>query len=147
MSSAPVIPASVPRPASPWTPPDCSAPTETRVVGVGTSNQGIAGFASNNASPAGTSGVSTANGGEYSGMGSSYGSMSFVDNSFTYGDDFTWLKDKHTFKFGVQFIRYQSNCFSPGNDGVLGSISYTGVWALPAPFRAGLPATRWQTSC
>ena len=60
-------------------------------------------------------------------MGNSYGGQTFVDNSWTYGDDFTWLKDKHTFKMGVQFLREQSNDFSAGNDGVLGVMAYTGV--------------------
>ncbi len=97
------------------------------VVGIPGGNQGIVGFAAQTTAPGSTSGLTTANGAEYTTIGNSYGGMTFVDNSFTYGDTLTWLKDKHTFKFGAQFIRYQSNCFSAGNDGVLGTMAYTGV--------------------
>ncbi len=97
------------------------------VVGIPGGNQGIVGFAAQTTAPGSTSGLTTANGAEYTTIGNSYGGMTFVDNSFTYGDNLTWLKDKHTFKFGAQFIRYQSNCFSSGNDGVLGTMAYTGV--------------------
>jgi hypothetical protein len=97
------------------------------VVGIPGGNQGIVGFAAQTTAPGSTSGLTTTNGSEYSTIGNSYGGMTFVDNSFTYGDNFTWQKDKHTFKFGAQFIRYQSNCFSSGNDGVLGTMAYTGV--------------------
>jgi hypothetical protein len=97
------------------------------VVGIPGGNQGIVGFAAQTTAPGSTSGLTTANGSEYTTIGNSYGGMTFVDNSFTYGDNLTWLKDKHTFKFGAQFIRYQSNCFSAGNDGVLGTMAYTGV--------------------
>ena len=97
------------------------------VVGIPGGNQGIVGFAAQTTAPGSTSGLTTTNGAEYTTIGNSYGGMTFVDNSFTYGDNLTWLKDKHTFKFGAQFIRYQSNCFSAGNDGVLGTMAYTGV--------------------
>ena len=98
-----------------------------QVVGIPGGNQGIIGFADQTPNPGSTSGQTTANGGEYSDMGNSYGGMTFVDNTWTYGDDFTWLKNKHTFKMGAQFLREQSNAFSSGNDGVLGTMAYTGV--------------------
>lgn len=97
------------------------------VVGIPGGNQGIIGFAAQTPTPGSTSGLTVANGGEYTTMGNSYGGMTFVDNSFTYGDDFIWLKNKHTFKMGVQFLREQSNVFSAGNDGVLGVMAYTGI--------------------
>ncbi len=97
------------------------------IIGIPGGNQGIVGFAAQTTSPGSTSGLVTTNGREYSTIGNSYGGMTFVDNSFTYGDNLTWLKNRHTFKFGAQFIRYQSNCFSSGNDGVLGTMAYTGV--------------------
>ena len=97
------------------------------VVGISGGNQGIVGFAAQTPTPGSTSGLTVANGSEYTTLGNSYGGMTFVDNSFTYGDDFTWLKNKHTLKFGVQFLREQSNVFSAGNDGVLGTMAYTGV--------------------
>jgi hypothetical protein len=100
------------------------------VVGIPGGNQGIVGFAAQTPTPGSTSGLTVVNGSEYSTMGNSYGGMTFVDNSFTYGDNLTWLKNRHTFKFGVQFLREQSNVFSAGNDGVLGVMAYTGVSTL-----------------
>jgi outer membrane receptor protein involved in Fe transport len=47
-------------------------------------------------------------------------------NTFLYGDNFTWLKNRHTFKMGVQFMRQQQNNFYPGNDGSLGAYFFTG---------------------
>jgi outer membrane receptor protein involved in Fe transport len=107
------------------------------VVGIPGGNQGIVGFAAQTPTPGSTSGLTVVNGPEYSTMGNSYGGMTFVDNSFTYGDDLTWLKDRHTFKFGVQFLREQSNCFSAGNDGILGTMAYTGVSTLNGLTGAG----------
>src|SRR5262249_25944011 len=43
-----------------------------------------------------------------------------------YGDNFTWLKNRHTLKFGVQFLRQQQNNFYPGNDGSLGGFFFLG---------------------
>ena len=94
------------------------------------------GFAAQTPTPGSTSGLTVANGGEYSTMGNSYGGQTFVDASFTYGDNFTWLKDKHTFKFGAQFLREESNDFSAGNDGVLGTMAYTGVSTANPNLRA-----------
>ena len=97
------------------------------VVIPGGNGGGIFGFAAQTPTPGSTSGLTVANGSEYTTMGNSYGGMTFVDNSFTYGDNFTVLKGKHTFKLGAQFLREQSNVFSAGNDGVLGVMAYTGV--------------------
>jgi hypothetical protein len=99
-------------------------------VGIPGGNQGIVGFAAQTPTPGSTSGLNVVNGSEYSTLGNSYGGMTFVDNNFTYGDNLTWLKGRHTFKFGVQFLREQSNAFSAGNDGVLGTMAYTGVSTL-----------------
>jgi len=90
--------------------------------------QGASGFSGQVFSPISTTGVKTTNGTEYGTIGNSDTATTYVDNSFTYGDNFTWLKDKHTFKFGVQFLRYQQNSLYPGNDGLLGSFNYTGVF-------------------
>ena len=129
--------------------------TGNSVVGIPGGNGGnIIGFAAQTPTPGSTSGLTTANGGQYSTMGNSYGGLSDTDNSFTYGDNFTWLKDKHTFKFGAQFIRYQQNTFSAGNDGVLGTMAYTGVsTSNPTSNSTNNPrmaitqrVTRWRTS-
>ena len=45
-----------------------------------------------------------------------------VLNNFTYGDNLTWQKGKHTFKLGAQFIRYQQNIIYSGLDGAGASI-------------------------
>ena len=98
------------------------------VVGIpGGNGGGIFGFAAQTASPASTTGLTVANGSEYTTMGNSGGKTTSANSSYTYGDDFTWLKDKHTFKLGAQFLREESNVFSAGNDGVLGTMAYTGV--------------------
>ncbi len=98
------------------------------VVGIPGGNAGgIVGFAAQTPTPGSTSGLTVANGSEYTTMGNSYGGQTFVDNSWTYGDDFTWLEGKHTIKMGAQFLREESNDFSAGNDGVLGTMAYTGI--------------------
>ena len=53
-------------------------------------------------------------------------------NTFLYGDNFTWLKNRHTFKFGVQFLRQQQNNFYPGNDGSLGGFYFLGAGSANA---------------
>jgi hypothetical protein len=50
----------------------------------------------------------------------------FIDNVFQYGDDLTWQKGKHLLKGGAELVRYQQNSFYPGNDGELGTFSYSG---------------------
>ncbi len=96
--------------------------------------QTASGFSGQTMSPGSTTGVKTTNGGEYGTIGNSDTATTYVDNSFTYGDNFTWLKDRHTFKFGVQFLRYQQNSLYPGNDGLLGIFGYTGVFTTnPQP--------------
>lgn len=49
-----------------------------------------------------------------------------VMNNFTYGDNLTWQKDRHTFKFGMQFIRYQQNIIYSGVSGAEGVLGYSG---------------------
>jgi outer membrane receptor protein involved in Fe transport len=95
------------------------------IVGI-PGGQLFSGFSLQAFSPISTTGVSTTNGGQFTGLGNSDTATTYVDNSFTYGDVFTWSKDKHTFKFGAQFIRYQQNSYYPGNDGALGSLNYNG---------------------
>ena len=89
-------------------------------------SQGVSGFSAQTFNPISTTGVTTTNGNQYTTIGNSDIATTYVDNSFTYGDNFTWLKDKHTFKFGAQFIRYQQNSYYPGNDGAIGSLNYNG---------------------
>ena len=37
------------------------------------------------------------------------------------------MKNRHTFKFGVQFLRQQQNNFYPGNDGSIGGFYFLGA--------------------
>ena len=63
-----------------------------------------------------------------------------VLNNFTYGDNLTWQKGKHTFKFGAQFIRYQQNIIYSGVSGAAGTMSYTGNFSSdPLVTSASLP--------
>lgn len=78
----------------------------------------------NSASP---QSISATNGTEYSNLGNRNTGTNYTDNSFLYGDNFTWLKGKHTLKFGVQFLRQQQNNFYPGNDGSMGGFFYLGA--------------------
>jgi len=58
----------------------------------------------------------------------------FVDNVFQYGDDLTWERGRHIFKFGAEITRYQQNSFYPGNDGELGNFTYNGAYTGGYPF-------------
>lgn len=71
--------------------------------------------------------ISPSNGTEYDTLGNSNAGTNYTLNTFLYGDDFTWLKGKHTLKFGAQFMRQQQNNFYPGNDGSLGGFYFFGA--------------------
>jgi hypothetical protein len=71
--------------------------------------------------------VQPSNGTEYTTLGNINGGTNYTLNTFLYGDDFTWLKGKHTLKFGAQFMRQQQNNFYPGNDGSLGGFYFFGA--------------------
>ena len=91
--------------------------------------QAFAGFSAiSEGGPPSPSGISSSgNGTEYSIVGNSNTGTNFTDNTFVYGDNFTWLKGKHTLKFGVTFQRQQQNNFYPGNDGSVGGFYYLGA--------------------
>jgi hypothetical protein len=102
-----------------------------KILGIGANNpvsQAFAGFSAlamaNSASP---QGFSLTNGNEYTTLGNANTGTNYTLNTFLYGDNFTWLKNRHTFKFGVQFMRQQQNNFYPGNDGSLGGFYYLGA--------------------
>ncbi|WP_051978669.1 TonB-dependent receptor [Edaphobacter aggregans] len=103
------------------------------ILGIGSNDpasqaQAFAGFSalamSNSASP---QGFTASNGTEYTTLGNANLGTNYTLNTFLYGDNFTWLKDRHTFKFGVQFLRQQQNNFYPGNDGSLGGFYFLGA--------------------
>ncbi|SFS10499.1 TonB-dependent Receptor Plug Domain [Granulicella pectinivorans] len=90
--------------------------------------QAFAGFAALSFStPASPAGITLTNGSEYTGLGNSNTGTNFTDNTFLYGDNFTWQIGRHTLKAGVQFQRQQQNNFYPGNDGSMGGFYYLGA--------------------
>ena len=94
----------------------------------GSAPQAFAGFSvqgfGNSNSP---QGFNATNGTEYTNLGNANLGTNYTLNTFLYGDNFTWLKNRHTFKFGVQFLRQQQNNFYPGNDGSLGGFYFLGA--------------------
>ncbi|MBO0721157.1 MAG: TonB-dependent receptor [Blastocatellia bacterium] len=50
-------------------------------------------------------------------------------NTFHYGDNLTIQHERHTFKMGGQWLRYQQNRFYAGNNGLLGYFSYGGTFS------------------
>ena len=104
-----------------------------KILGIGSNvpnsaPQAFAGFSAlafnNSASP---QGFGVSNGTEYTTLGNANVNTAYTTNTFLYGDNFTWLKNRHTFKFGVQFLRQQQNNFYPGNDGGLGGFYFLGA--------------------
>ena len=57
-------------------------------------------------------------------LGNANTGTNYTLNTFLFGDNLTWSKNRHTFKFGVQFLRQQQNNFYPGNDGSMGGFYY-----------------------
>ncbi|QNI38577.1 TonB-dependent receptor [Edaphobacter sp. 4G125] len=115
------------------------------ILGIGANNpvkQQFAGFSAlgfnNSASP---QGFQATNGTEFTTLGNQNTGTNYTINTFLYGDNFTWLKNRHTFKFGVQFLRQQQNNFYPGNDGSLGGFFYLG----PGTSSAATPANGHST--
>ena len=90
--------------------------------------QPFAGFSAlafgNSASP---QQIAASNGTEYSTIGTANTGSNYSLNTFLYGDNLTMLKNRHTFKVGVQFLRQQQNNFYPGNDGSMGGFYYLGA--------------------
>jgi hypothetical protein len=102
------------------------------ILGIGSSNpqpQAFAGFSAlstaNSASP---QSINVSNGsGDQTTIGNSNAGTNYTLNTFLYGDNLTWSKSRHTFKFGAQFLRQQQNNFYPGNDGSVGGFYYLGA--------------------
>ncbi|HEY2040747.1 MAG TPA: TonB-dependent receptor, partial [Edaphobacter sp.] len=64
---------------------------------------------------------------DFTTIGSANLGTNYTLNTFLYGDNLTWQKNRHTFKFGAQFLRQQQNNFYPGNDGSLGGFYFLGA--------------------
>lgn len=118
-----------------------------KILGLGSNDpnaaaQAFAGFSvlgfGNSNSP---QGFTASNGTEYTNLGNANLGTNYTLNTFLYGDNFTYLKNRHTFKVGVQFQRQQQNNFYPGNDGSLGGYYFLGAGtASPTAAGPGLPS-------
>jgi len=53
---------------------------------------------------------------------------SVIDNTYSYIENLTWQKQKHTLSMGVQALRYQNNYPTSNNFGFLGTMNYTGAF-------------------
>src|SRR5271170_6109443 len=49
-----------------------------------------------------------------------------IDNTYSYIDDLTWQRGKHTLDFGISALRYQNNYPTANNNGYLGILTYNG---------------------
>ncbi len=109
-----------------------------KILGIGSNSpatQAFAGFSAlamtNSNSP---QGFNASNGTEYTTLGNANLGTNYTLNTFLYGDNLTLLKNRHTFKIGVQFQRQQQNNFYPGNDGSIGGFYFLGAGtASPNP--------------
>jgi carboxypeptidase family protein len=75
----------------------------------------------------GLSSISFGNSGLTS-IGSAATDSNNVTNTFHYGDNLTIQHERHTFKLGGQWLRYQQNRFYAGNNGLLGLFSYSATF-------------------
>jgi Carboxypeptidase regulatory-like domain/TonB-dependent Receptor Plug Domain len=88
-------------------------------VGINFPNQAYEGFTYQNMQNNGPSGVGTP----------AFNGGSLVDNTFSYIDNLTWQRGKHTISAGMQALRYQNNYPTSNNDGYLGSLIYSGAFS------------------
>ena len=51
-----------------------------------------------------------------------------IDNTFSYIDNLTWQRGKHTLSLGIQALRYENNYPTSNNNGYLGSLTYSGAF-------------------
>jgi hypothetical protein len=85
-------------------------------VGIPFPNQSFAGFSNQSIS------------GGISGVGTTAQDGGLIDNTYSYIDNVTWTRGRHTVTFGVQALRYQNNYPTANNYGYLGSLYYTGAF-------------------
>jgi hypothetical protein len=83
-------------------------------VGITFPNQAYAGYSAQSIS-----------GGIFAGGNAVYGG-GLIDNTYSYIDDLTWQRGRHTLTFGVQAMRYQNNYPTANNNGYLGVLTYNG---------------------
>ena len=84
-------------------------------VGIAFPNQNYQGFSNQNI-------------GGLSSIGTTANDGGLIDNTYSYIDNLSWQKGKHTLTFGIQALRYQNNYPTSNNNGYLGSIDYSGAF-------------------
>jgi hypothetical protein len=63
------------------------------------------------------------------GIGSAATIGSTRDNKWQYYDNLTFIKGRHVMKMGASFVRYQQNRYYAGNNGALGSFTYSNLYS------------------
>jgi hypothetical protein len=66
--------------------------------------------------------------GGVSGVGTPAFDGGIIDNTYSYIDNVTWQRGKHTLSFGIQALRYENNYPTSNNNGYLGSLTYSGAF-------------------
>ena len=64
--------------------------------------------------------------GGVSGVGTPAFDGGIIDNTYSYIDNLTWQRSKHTLSLGIQALRYENNYPTSNNNGYLGSLTYSG---------------------
>jgi hypothetical protein len=73
-----------------------------------------------------------------SGVGTPAFDGGIIDNTYSYIDNLTWQRGKHTLSLGIQALRYENNYPTSNNNGYLGSLFYTGAFTSnPSQKNAG----------
>jgi hypothetical protein len=66
--------------------------------------------------------------GGVSGVGTPAFDGGIIDNTYSYIDNVTWQRGKHTLSFGMQALRYENNYPTSNNNGYLGTLTYSGAF-------------------
>ncbi|HWQ55360.1 MAG TPA: TonB-dependent receptor [Bryobacteraceae bacterium] len=73
-------------------------------------------------------GASSISLGEFTGIGSAATDSSTVDNNYHIANTFSKQLNRHSLRMGGNALRYQQNRFYAGNNGLLGSFTYSGTY-------------------
>jgi hypothetical protein len=93
-------------------------------VGITFPNQSYNGFSYQSIQGGTSSATNPAN--SLSGVGTPAFDGGIIDNTFSYIENLTWQKGRHTLSFGAQALRYQNNYPTSNNYGFLGQLTYSG---------------------
>ncbi len=70
--------------------------------------------------------------GGLTGVGTPAQDGGLIDNTYSYIDNLSWQKGRHTLTAGVQALRYHNNYPTSNNNGYLGSMNYNGSFTKSA---------------